>query len=103
MAQVSSRQSDALALPADDIDDLFDYDVNMDEVLRDVDPIMDAAAAPRPPAKASGKENTTGLGIDEEIKVVKQRKPVPKLDEGRFVIGSSWSSSCSSRGLFSDY
>ena len=94
MAQVSSRQSDALAVPADDLDDLLDYDVNMDEVLRDVDPNMDAPAAPKPPAKAGGKENAIGLGIDEEIKVVKQRKPVPKLDEARCVI-SSCCSNCS--------
>ena len=85
MAQVSSRQSDALAVPADDLDDLFDYDVNMD-IFRDVDPNMDAPAAPKPAARAGGKENTTGLGIDEEIKVVKQRTPIPKLDEARFVM-----------------
>ena len=85
MAQVSSKQSDALALPIDDLDDLFDYDVNMNDVLRDVDLNMDAPAEPKIPAKASGKENAIGLGIDEEIKVVKQRKLVPKLDEARCV------------------
>lgn len=90
MDQVSSRQSNALAVPADDLDDLFDYNVNMDDVLRDVDPNMDAPAAPKPPAKVSGKENAIGLGIDEEIKVVKQRKPVPKLDEERCVRSSCY-------------
>ncbi len=84
MAQVSSRQSDALAVPADDLDDLFDYDVNMD-LLRDVDTNMDAPAAPKLPTKTSGKESAIGLGIDEEIKVTKQRKPVPQLDEARYV------------------
>jgi replication fork protection complex subunit Csm3/Swi3 len=82
MAQVSSRQSDAAAVPADDLDDLFDYDVNRDDVLRDVDPNMDAPIVPK---LSGGKENALGLGIDEEIKIIKQRKPVPKLDEPRCV------------------
>lgn len=85
MAQVSSGRSDAAAVPADDLDDLFNYDVNMDVVLRDVDPNMDAPVTPKLPAKTSGKENAVGLGIDEEIKVVKQRRPIPKLDEPRCV------------------
>ena len=71
---------------ADDLDDLFDYDVNVDDVFRDVDtnihaPVRENTAVSRPKDSATG--NT--LGIDEEIKVVKKRVPVPKLDEGRYV------------------
>lgn len=85
LAQISSRQSDAAAVPADDLDDLFNYDVNMDDVLRDVDPDMDAPVGPKLSDESGEKENAIGLGIDEEIKVVKQRRPVPKLDEPRCV------------------
>ena len=92
MAKVSSRQSDAVAVPRDDLDDILDYDVNMDDVLRDIDPNMDAPAAPKFPAKSTRIENGISLGIDEEIKVVKQRKPVPKLDEARFATEVSMTS-----------
>lgn len=81
MAQVSSRQTDAAAVPGDDLDDLFDYDVNRDDVLRDVDPNMDAPIVP----KLSGEKENALVGIDEEVKIIKQRKPVPKLDEPRCV------------------
>ena len=69
--------------PVDDLDDsLFDYDVG--DVFRDVDTHMDVPAVQKPAARADGKENGAGLGIDEEIKVTKKRAPVPKLDENRF-------------------
>jgi replication fork protection complex subunit Csm3/Swi3 len=36
-----------------------------------------------PPQQARGTKADADIGIDEEIKVVKKRKPVPKLDEER--------------------
>ena len=68
-------------VPADDLDDLFDYDVG--DVFRDVDTNIDIPARQKPLEKADGKENAAGLGIDEEIKVTKKRAPMPKLDENR--------------------
>ena len=71
--------------PVDDLDDsLFDYDVG--DVFRDVEINMDVPAVQKPVAKAVRKENGTGLGIDEEIKVTKKRAPIPKLDVNRFVL-----------------
>lgn len=66
---------------ADDLDDLFDYDVG--DVFRDVDTNMDMPTSEKIIARTEGKENGAGLGIDEEIKVTKKRAPVPKLDENR--------------------
>ena len=66
---------------ADDLDDLFDYDVG--DVFRDVDTNMDIPTREKTIARTEGKENGAGLGIDEEIKVTKKRAPVPKLDENR--------------------
>ena len=67
---------------ADSLDDLFDYDVS--DVFRDVDTNMEVPTSQKPVVNADGKENTAGLGIDEQIKVVKKRAPVVKLDENRF-------------------
>lgn len=76
----------AAAAPADDMDDLFDYNVNLDDIFRDVDTNMNVPAratnAAPPPA---GRANSVGLGIDEEIKVRKARQPIAKLDEDRYV------------------
>ena len=66
---------------ADDLDDLFDYDVG--DAFRDVDINMDMPTSEKTVARTEGKENGAGLGIDEEIKVTKKRAPVPKLDENR--------------------
>ena len=76
----------ATAAPADDLDDLFDYNVNLDDIFHDVDTNMNVPAratnaAPAPTARA----NSVGLGIDEEIKVRKARQPIAKLDEDRYI------------------
>lgn len=66
-----------------DVDDLFNYDVD-DDVFADLQPNMDA-----PPTAAknpSAARKAADLGIDEEIEVVKKRKPVAKLDENRCVL-----------------
>ncbi|KAL8834031.1 MAG: hypothetical protein Q9170_003962 [Blastenia crenularia] len=70
--------------PEDGSDDLFDYNVNIQEIFRDVDITMDAPG-PKPAAVSKSKNDSIGLGIDEEIKVTKKRQPVPKLDENRLL------------------
>jgi hypothetical protein len=40
---------------------------------------------PQIPTQATRKTGDVDIGIDEEVKVAKARKPVPKLDEDRFV------------------
>lgn len=40
---------------------------------------------PQIPTQDNRKTGGADLGLDEEIKVVKKRKPAPKLDEERFV------------------
>lgn len=83
MAAVDVGTRNGPPLPADDLDDLFDYDVG--DVFRDVDTNMDATTRAKTVTNGDVKENGAGLGIDEEIKVVKKRAPVPKLDENRSV------------------
>lgn len=83
MAAVDIGARNGPPVPADDLDDLFDYDIG--DVFRDVDTNMDAPAREKPAVNVDGKENGVRLGIDEEIKVVKKRAPIPKLDENRSV------------------
>ena len=78
----TNRSADA---PADELDDILNYDVD-DDVFRDVDTNMDVPAQGKSASnQPAPRDNGAGLGIDEEIKVVKTRKPIPKLDEARFV------------------
>ena len=65
---------------ADELDDLFSYDVPTDDVFRDFHPTMDNA-----PTRVRSPAKVADLGIDEEIQVVKKRKPIAKLDENRQV------------------
>ena len=69
----------------DAIDDLFDYDVDMDDAFREVDTDMNVPKRSALSPKATEKMNGSGLGIEEEIKLTRQRNPVVKLDEGRSV------------------
>ncbi|MCJ1431128.1 chromosome segregation in meiosis- protein [Xylographa pallens] len=64
---------------SDDLDDLFNYDVDTDDVFRDYNPAMDAPVRNTSPARPKA----TDLGIDEEIQVAKKRRPIAKLDENR--------------------
>lgn len=67
------------AVGGDDFDDLFDYDVGLDEVFRDLEP-----RKPASPKDTSKKGRGDGLGIDKEVEVVKKaRAPRVKLDENR--------------------
>jgi replication fork protection complex subunit Csm3/Swi3 len=64
-----------------DLNDLFDYDVGLDEIFQGngASNSNDANAN----AKPSGDPSSLGLGLDEEVKVTKKRQPVAKLDEAR--------------------
>ena len=85
MAAVDVGARNAPPVPAaDDLDNLFDYDVG--DVFKDVDTNIEVPPLRRPTARADGKENAAGLGIDEEIKVIRKKTPVAKLDESRQVL-----------------
>ncbi|KAJ5498405.1 hypothetical protein LT330_009963 [Penicillium expansum] len=76
-ANVSERGSSPTA---GDLNDLFDYDIGLDEI------IPDNNAPNTNSTKASGTgDSALGLGLDEEVKVAKKRQPVAKLDEGRLL------------------
>ncbi|KAJ5108765.1 hypothetical protein N7456_005440 [Penicillium angulare] len=65
-----------------DLDDLFDYDVGLDEILQGTNnTTTNANEAPRP----AGDPSSLGLGLDEEVKITKKRQPVAKLDESRLL------------------
>ena len=85
-------------MPADPVtentvSDLLNYDVSDDD---DDDPFHDVAAnrpsrddkatlSPRAAKrKATADKENDVLGLDEEVKVVKKRKPIAKLDEARY-------------------
>lgn len=71
--------------PADELDDLFNYDVDINDVSRGAN-----TEAANIPARLNGRSNNNnddlglGLGIDEEIKIRKPRAPIAKLDEDRY-------------------
>ncbi len=72
----------------DELDDLFDYNVTLDDVFRDVDTNMHAPTAPKAtaiPSRTKIGSKIDSLGIDEEVKVQKKRAPIPKLDEDRLL------------------
>lgn len=59
------------------LNDLFDYDVGLEDIFQGAnDSTADTASKP-----ANG--DTSGLGLDEEVKVTKKRQPVAKLDDNR--------------------
>jgi hypothetical protein len=65
--------------PGDDVDDLFNYDVEDEDVFRHFEPKL----ADPPTRKEAAAAQPAGLGIDAEVKIRKQRTPVAKLDEAR--------------------
>lgn len=65
----------------DDLDDLFNYDASMDDVFNEAD----ANRANDSRAESAKKQQTSTLGIDEEVTVAKKRQPIAKLDEARLL------------------
>ena len=68
----------------DNFGDPFGPNVNLDDIFRDVDGSMDPGV-PNPDVQPKSKDTSHGLGIDEEIKVVKKRQPIAKLDDKRLL------------------
>jgi len=71
----------------DELDEIFNYDTNIDHILNGLDDGDSNANSNSNNSRGEGMRNGPGqtLGIDEEIKITKQRKPVAKLDETRQV------------------
>jgi replication fork protection complex subunit Csm3/Swi3 len=74
----------------DELDEIFNYDTNIDHILdgmdngdNNSDSNNNYSNASRADGMRSGPAQA--LGIDEEIKITKQRKPIAKLDETRRV------------------
>lgn len=65
-----------------DLNDLFDYDVGLEDIREGNAAQAATADGPKPPV---GDPSTLGLGVDEEVKVNRKRQPVAKLDENRQV------------------
>lgn len=63
-----------------DLNDLFDYDVGLDDIFEGNAEQKAETDTFKPSA---GDSSALGLGLDEEVKVTKKRHPVAKLDEGR--------------------
>ena len=73
-----------VAVPRDDLDDLLDSNLGGDNVFRELDTNMNAPELPPPRSRpANAPAGVADLGIDSEIKVAKQRRPIAKLDETR--------------------
>ncbi|KAL4976517.1 replication fork protection component Swi3-domain-containing protein [Aspergillus desertorum] len=71
------------AQSADYVDDLFDYDVGLDDILQEINANTSGANAPKQLAEPDNSGIV--LGLDEEVKVVKKKQPVAKLDENRLL------------------
>jgi hypothetical protein len=72
-------------MPGDALDDLLDYRAHEKDVFRDVDTNMDIPVRRKGSPVAQPINDAFGLGIDDEIKITKKRKPIAKLDEKRYV------------------
>lgn len=97
-----ARPGNTTVRPRDELDDLFDYDVDLGGVFGEVDTNMDLPVKQASSSKAGAKDNSIGLGIDEEIKIAKRRRPVAKLDKDRcaaLLVSQLVKSLC---GLFAD-
>lgn len=71
-------------MPGDALDDLLDDDEVANDIFRDVDTNMNIPSRRKAPSETDGPENSLGLGIDEEVKITKKKKPIVKLDENRY-------------------
>lgn len=61
---------------SDQFDDLFDYGV--DTEIPDLDVNLDV------PAQKNNPSKRVNLGVDEEIKIAKQKRPTVRLDAERY-------------------
>lgn len=72
----------------DEFDDLFDYDIGGEnDPFSENYKVPGTQNAPKTNANSNSRNESGGLGIDEEIEVTrKPRAPRVKLDEHRFVL-----------------
>lgn len=66
----------------DALDDLFAYDASMDDIFHTNDS-NNGGTRDGQGAVDTNMGDQRGLGIDEEVTVIKKRAPVAKLDETR--------------------
>jgi replication fork protection complex subunit Csm3/Swi3 len=71
------ERSQSRAPSPDAMNGLFDYDVGIDEMLKNTD----SGANQRREDPAI--QRAAALGLDEEVKVTRKKQPVAKLDEAR--------------------
>lgn len=64
-----------------DVDDLFDYDAGLDDVIKNLPTIPNNDTTTK--ENNNTTETTQVLGLDADLKVSKQRAPVAKLDATR--------------------
>lgn len=69
----------------DTLEGLLDFDINNNDIFRDVDISMDLPSRGKSPPRAENSKDLSDLGIDEEIQVQKKRKPIVQLNEHRSV------------------
>lgn len=67
-----------------EIDDLFDYDAGLDDVLKNLPSTQDKETS-QTQNNNHDADATKVLGLDADIKPTKQRVPIAKLDEARYV------------------
>jgi hypothetical protein len=69
------------------LDDLFDYDVGIEDIMNGdlASQANHTASSNNQSRPEASKDSGAGLGIDEEVTVVKKRKPTVKFDETRWV------------------
>ena len=70
-----------------DTDDDWSKDIDNSLQVRDDKPTLSPRAQKR---KASDDKENDILGLDEEVKITKKRKPIAKLDDARSVLSSHY-------------
>ncbi|KAJ4349709.1 chromosome segregation in meiosis- protein [Didymosphaeria variabile] len=77
----------AASPPNNDIPDDDELDAILNGTLngQDIFDVSNTELQTLPLARQRPAEEDSGLGIDEEIKVVKKRQPIPKLDDNRLL------------------
>ena len=71
----------------EDLDDLFNYDVGIEDILNEASKTNDASSSNNQNKAAPTKNTSDVLGLDEEVVVEKKRKPTVKFDEARWDMG----------------
>jgi replication fork protection complex subunit Csm3/Swi3 len=67
----------------EDLDDLFNYDVGIEDILNEAEKANDASSSNNQNKPTATKDSGDVLGLDEEVVVTKKRKPTVKFDETR--------------------